>query len=1009
MINDFYEERVQVFLSEMKKYTAKSRHKITNFLYKYCGYKNGNALPYIDDSFSILGEKDFWGGEEALHAWFYKKLEIPTELVGKDLALSVTSYSGNSEILNPQFIAYVDGKLCHGVDVNHPDIYLFDAKKEHEIYLYAYTAKCESPIRMSFDLIEYDEDVIGLYYKIKVLYETSLCHTPVEKVYQDIKTHVTGAINLVDMRCGYCESFVDSIKEADKYLENEFFKKYAHHEKSSVITIGHTHIDVAYLWTLAQTREKVLRSFSTVISMMKKFPEYKFMSSQAQLYKYTKQECPELYEEIKQMIALGRWEVEGAMWVEADCNLSSGESLVRQILYGKKFFMDEFGVDCHLLWLPDVFGYSAALPQILIKSGVNKFVTSKISWNDSNMMPYDTFFWKGIDGSEVFTYFLTPQQNDRNNGPRNRTTYNAMLDPSYVAGTYDRYQQKDISDETMIAFGYGDGGGGPTEEHLRNYAVLKRGVPGISKTKMEFSGEFLERLRKKASKNKNTPKWHGELYLEFHRGTYTSMAKNKRYNRKSEFLFEKAETLSVMAEKLIKKEYPASELYDGWETIMLNQFHDILPGSSISEVYEDSHRQYEEISCSGNNICDDAKAHISKNISTDGGLLVFNPNSFETSAPVIVDGKTLFVEDIPAKGYRVVTKFNDKNTIKFGTNSMENKFYRLTFDKKGTLTSVFDKKNRRQVIKKGERGNRLVAYEDLPRKYDNWEISNYYREKSWEIDEVIFFEPINDGARGGFEITKKFLNSTITQRIFLYEDIDRIDFENDIDWKESHIIVKAEFPVNINSDRATYDIQFGTVERPAHTNNSWDEAKFEVCAHKFADYSEYGYGVSMLNGCKYGHDIHDGIMKLTLLKCGLYPNPQADKCHHEFTYSLVVHTDDFRKAGIIQKAYSLNVPLEAQWIGSNNGTLPDRYSLVNCKNDNIFIETIKKAENKDGYIIRLYDAFGTRSDVTLELGFDAKTAELCDLLERPQKKLKLFGTKLSFSCAPYEIITLRIK
>lgn len=1005
MKNNFFEERVREFLCHLEAYTIAEKTDVTDFYYKECEYKKDNTLPKVDSTFSNLAAGEYWGNKEHQHAWLYKKLDIPKGMIGKNVALRVETQKDGWNVHNPQFIAYIDGVLVQGLDTNHREVYLDNAKSTYDLHLYAYTSYCKDSLELKAQLICYDSGVKKLYHTLCIALETARLYDVDTKIHADIEKCVSAAINLIDLRKGRTEEFLISAKKAQDILEKGLCGKKT--EKTSVVCIGHTHIDVAWLWTLDQTREKVQRSFSNVLALMKKYPEYKFMSSQAQLYKYLKEEAPQLYEEVKEMIKAGRWEVEGAMWVEADCNLSSGESLVRQILYGKQFFKREFDVDCKVLWLPDVFGYSAALPQILQKSGIDKFVTSKISWNESNKMPVDMFRWHGIDGTEIFTYFLTAQGKIRGQKPTNYATYNAEINPEQLTGAYERFTDKKLSDEVMITYGFGDGGGGPTEKHLNYYDIMKNGFMGVPTPKQEFSGTFLERVKKKAFDDPDIPHWHGELYLEFHRGTYTSMAKNKRYNRKSEFLFEKAESASVMAKNLLGKSYPKEDIDNSWETILLNQFHDIIPGSSIKDVYDVSWQQYENIKKVGEDIVNTAQQEIVQNIATDGGIVVFNNNSFVSSGIVNIDGKSVFVKNIPAKGYAVIKEYNDKNTIKVSENSIENKFFKLSFDKKGAITKIYDKKNKRDVLTAGKRAT-LVAYEDLPRAYDNWEITNYYAEKSWEIDNVIKVAPICDGARAGLEITKKFLDSTLCQKIWLYEDMAQIDFENDFDWKESHLVVKAHFPVAINSTRATYDIQFGNVERPTHMNTSWDAAKFEVCAHKFCDYSEYGYGISLMNDCKYGHDIHDGVMSLTLLKCGTHPNPQADKCRHEFTYSLYPHAGDFREAGTIRKAYELNVPMDAKKILPQKGTLPEKYSLAHFDSDGIFCETIKGAEDGNGCVIRAYESFNRKTETYMTVGFDFEKAYICDLCENIVSEVRAKDGKIKLSFAPFEIISIKL-
>lgn len=1011
-MTDFFEDRMKVFFDTFKKYTCVYSKRIDGFMYKKCGYKSDNKLPKIDRSFKEFAPDERWGGKQDEHAWFFKKINIPKELIGKNVEIEISTASEHTgwDSINPQFIVYLDGKLVQGLDLNHREIFLDNAKKSYELYIYAYTGmNGDGWLEFNAEMKAYDEAARKLYYSLRVPFEVCEYLTPAEQPYIDIEKHITNAVNMLDLRMPNSSEFNKSVKAAQAYLDTEFYKNYCTPENVNAMCIGHTHIDVAWLWTLAQTREKVQRSFATVIALMKKYPEYKFMSSQAQLYKYLKEECPELYKEVKKMVKAGRWEVEGAMWVEADCNLCSGESLVRQILYGKSFFKSEFGVDCKVLWLPDVFGYSAALPQILRKSGVDKFVTSKIGWNETNRIPYDTFWWKGIDGTDIFSYFLTAQDKRRGRPTATNTTYNAKLNPSQLQGGYDRYQQKDINNDILITFGYGDGGGGPVRKDLEYYNILKKGLTGVPKAKMEFAGTALERIKKRAEKNPKTPEWVGELYLEYHRGTYTSQAKNKRNNRKSEFLFENAETLSVMNEKLTKAKYPQKELSQAWEVILLNQFHDIIPGSSIKEVYEVSSKQYEQLRVSGNEISDNAYKSIISNVGTDGGIIVFNPNSFVGDGTVKIDGKTYTVSGIPAKGYKVIKKPEIRGKVEVNENAIENDFFRLTFDEKGTITKLYDKRSGRNVLKKGARGNVITAYEDLPRDYDNWEISNYFRDKSWELNAVKSVKPIYDGARAGLEIKKTFLKSTLIQKIWLYDDIERIDFDTYIDWKQEHLVLKTAFPVDVNADKASYDIQFGSVERPTHYNTSWDAAKFEVCAHKYADLSEYGYGVSLINDCKYGHSIHDGVMELTMLKSGTYPDPTADKCEHYFTYSLYPHSGDYKQAGTIREAYFINNPMTAFKVKRQAGKLADEYSLVSVADDNVVIETVKKAEDGDGVIIRMYESFNKRTNTALTVGFDFKSVTVCDLMENDIKTLRTKSNQIPLTLNPFEIVTLKVK
>ncbi len=1007
----FLLEKLRVFLPQVQNLVFAESQEVTGFKFLPCDYKPyGSRPPAVTDEWVEFGKHDRWGDDVDSHAWFYKKITLPENMKGKPVQFYFQADVPTARVLHdPQFTVYVNGKVSNGGDENHRYT-LLEGSDEYEIYVYAYTGMntCRHSVYSSLYVV--DGLFKELYYDLKVPYDTLCLLDENNKDYTDILVHINNAMNLVDMRVPGSPECRESAKAALDYLKNEFYGKYCREQEVNCICIGHTHIDVAWLWTLDQTREKTVRTFSTVLALMKQYPEYKFMSSQAQLYKYLKQEEPELYEEIKEMVKAGRWEVEGAMWVEADCNLTSGESLVRQVLFGKRFFQNEFGVDSKVLWLPDVFGYSAALPQILRKSGVDKFVTSKISWNEYNMMPYDTFMWRGIDSTEIFTYFLTAQRVDKSNEVHNGTTYNATLEPDEIKGAWNRYQQKHLNHEVISTFGFGDGGGGPTQHHLECYKRMKNGIPSLPNTKMEFAGSFLERVKQRTENNPKIPHWVGELYLEYHRGTYTSNACNKRNNRKSEFLYQNIELFSEINRLLNKAAYPQDKINEGWECILLNQFHDIIPGSSIYQVYEESTKQYEAIGKVGRELLDGAKAQLAANIKTEGGIAVFNPLSFENSGVVELDGEKLYVENIPAKGWKVVKGNEGKGSVTVADKAMENDFFALEFNDDYTISRIYDKRVDREVLKAGERANVIEAYEDFPRAYDAWEISVYYKEKRWEINDVSAVEMLDEGVRKGIQITRKFDKSSITQKIWLYGDIDKIDFETTAEWYQEHILVKTAFPVEINADKASYEIQFGCVERPTHSNTSWDAAKFEVCAHKYADISECDYGVSILNDCKYGHDIHDGVIRLTLLKCATHPSPKADKGHHEFTYSLRPHAGSFKQAGTVKLAYDLNNPMTAVKLAKQDGVLPESYSLVCVSEENVVVDTVKKAEDSDSTVVRMYESWNKRTnDLKLTFGFDVKSAALCDLMENEIEALEVVNNTVTLPVKPFEIVTVKVK
>ena len=476
---------------------------VDGITYKDCGYKSGSVLPDTKD-FKPFTKDMTWGYERDAHTWFHFTLNLPERLRGRDIKLVIKTQIEGWDAVNPQFIAYVDGKIKQGLDTNHTYLML-PYKESYDIMLYSYSGMdcCRHNLKLLAEVVLENPDVKEFYYNLSVPFQAMSFLPENTREYQTIVSNLEKAVNLLNMMKVPSEEFYASIKVANDYFKKEFYGKFCKDQDVKTLCIGHTHIDIAWLWTIDQTAEKAQRSFATVIELMKRYPEYKFMSSQAVLYKMVKEECPELYEEIKAMIKAGRWEVEGAMWVEADCNLSSGESLVRQVQYGKNFFKEEFGVDSKVLWLPDVFGYAAALPQILRKSDVNWFVTSKIGWNDTNTMPYDTFLWKGIDGTGINTQYLTAQEEKAGRVPERECSYIPMATLNYVDGTWNRYQQKALSSEAILTFGWGDGGGGPTDDMLEMLRRSCHGIPGVSQAYMGTATEFLQNKERDIKKKRS--------------------------------------------------------------------------------------------------------------------------------------------------------------------------------------------------------------------------------------------------------------------------------------------------------------------------------------------------------------------------------------------------------------------------------------------------------------------------------------------------------------------------
>jgi alpha-mannosidase len=1041
----FIFERIGKICEELKEYIYRDAIKIETCYIKEGNFRSPEEADNGRSQWREFKNEATWGGFDS-HSWFKADFIVPKQFENKAMALRVSTGSKGWDATNPQFMLYINSILVQGLDVNHcVSLLSYEAIPGDllRIDLHAYSGMVENKHSLNLEAVLFDERIKELYYNIQVPLAAAeqLPDNNIDRM--DILKVLNEAVNIIDLRKPFSESFYNSVEKANDFMLTNFYEQLCGRGKATATCVGHTHIDVAWLWTLGQTREKVARSFSTVLKLMEEYPEYIFMSSQPQLYKYLKEDHPEIYARVKEMITSGRWEADGAMWVEADCNLASGEALVRQILFGTRFFKEEFGVENLILWLPDVFGYSASLPQIMKKSGIKYFMTTKINWNQFNQIPNDTFMWRGIDDSEVLTHFITTPSRDMKKDSF-FTTYNGILEPHAVMGGWERYKQKDLDKEILIAYGYGDGGGGATAEMLENARRMSKGIPGCPTVVMGKAIDFFKGIDSRLEEGSVLPKWVGELYLEFHRGTYTSMGRNKRYNRKSEFLYQDAELLSSLANGL-GLEYPQKRINNGWETILLNQFHDILPGSSIKEVYDESREQYEAVIAAGKDMMRAAVKRVCGNVELkEASVVVFNTLGFERSdlaefevpdeieSPGIYDqdsemavpvqvfhkeGKRkalFFAQRVPAKGYKSFmlrdAKEEYRNVLEINESKLENKFFRIEMGHDGSISRIYDKRSKREVLKKGKNGNVLKAYEDKPMSGDNWNIDIYYTEKMWIVSDVKSIDVVECGpVRGCLRICKRFLDSDIVQNVYIYADIPRIDFDTYIDWKEDQVLLKAEFPVDIHAVKAAYDIQYGNIERSAHANTSWDIAAFEVCAHKWADLSEDDYGVSLLNDCKYGHDIKDGNMRLTLIKSGIEPYKKADREEHFFTYSLYPHQGGWRQGKTVQAAYNLNVPFYASVEAEHAGVLPMSLSIAAVDSENVIIEVVKKAEDDGDTIVRMYECYNRKSDVKLTYYKELQKVFECDLLENELQPVTFCGNEIVFQIKPYEIKTFKLK
>jgi len=1003
------------------------------------GYLNSNVTPITDievratpeferyeDAVKAKGFKpikvgDVWA--QGTNAWFKMHFTVPKEFKGKQVVMCVE--------IDGEGCAFIDGKPFQGVDPNHREILLTKSAKggeSFEVVIDAISKIWHNPrdrerkILRRADLATRNPEVWEYWFNLKLM------HLLAEDLPEDSprRAKIIYTLNKSVDAFDYTNTDEASLKKsalaANKVLQPLLACK-ADASATNVAVHGHSHIDVAWLWPYRETKRKCSRTFSTVLRLMEQYPEFIFSQSQAQLYEFTKANYPSVYEEIKQRVKEGRWDVTGSMWVEADCNLCSGESLIRQVLVGKNFYKDEFGIDTDVLWLPDVFGYAAALPQILKKAGVNYFSTIKINWSQLNGFPYTTFYWQGIDGTEILSHFPPT------------TDYNAFPEPRKLHQQVREFKEKDRSDWSLLSIGWGDGGGGPENRHME-FVRREQDLEGLPRTKFMRTSQFFHLI----DGFEDYPKWVGELYLELHRGTYTTQGHNKRFNRQCEFLYRDAELWGSVAAPM-GLPYPREELLVNWKDILLNQFHDVIPGSSVREVYEDTDEMYPKIIAFGDGVVASAQQKIAENIDTTGEgqpMVVFNTLPWERSdiqyleasdagqcsvldangeaVPVQTCGKgrIAFSAAAPSMGYstyRLVNKAPGKfaNEIKVTKNKLENQFYKIELDNKGVIKSLVEKSTGREVLPAGERANLFQLFENKPNDNDAWDIDMFYEDKWDDITDLSGIEVIEAGpVLGAVEMERRFSKSTIKQKMIIYADSPRIDFETWVDWHEDYKVLKTAFPVDVNAAKARYEIQFGNIERPTHTNTSWDVARFEVAAHKWADLSEQDFGVTLMNDCKYGHHTKGNVMRLTLLTSQKDPDYAADMGEHVFTYSLMPHAGTYIEANTVREAYGLNVPMRTALVKPSKGSLPKVKSFFAVDAENVILETVKKAEKEEATILRFYECHNQRASVTVKIDVPFAKVYECDLMEASIAEMKAADGAISFDMKPFEIKTIKL-
>jgi len=1030
-------EKIINRINEIESYRYREKQEIEYFNTFVPQYGEETQLPKQYDN-HFISKNDSWSGRDH-YMWISKVIAIPDTMIGRKLVVYLDlGRTGGGNNSGFEAMLYVNGRPFQGVDSNHKEVILpsdIQANVRIDVLLWSGLEGGGHPREQFYRLNEawfgwLDETVDQFYFLSQSIMESLLLLDENNSNKVTLTSLLDDTYRLIDWTIPGENVFYNTINKANHFLESEL-AKLQKNNSVTIHTIGHSHIDLAWLWRIKHTKEKAKRTFSTVLRLMELYPDFKFIQSQPQLYEWIKVEDPELYEKICGKVANGQWEVEGAMWVEADCNIPSGESLVRQILYGKEFFKKEFNIDSRILWLPDVFGYSWALPQILKKADIDTFMTTKISWNQYNRIPHDTFKWKGIDGTEILTHFVTTPEPGRDKDSW-FYTYNGLITAETLTGIWDKYQDKSINNQLLLAYGYGDGGGGVNREMIELNKQFNK-VPTMPTIKSSNARRYFDNLNSQVDQSKGyVHTWDGELYLEYHRGTYTSQAKMKKRNRKLEFDYRLLEMMSVkVGLEYGWDNYPEKQLSQGWKKILLNQFHDIIPGSSIKEVYEDAHRDYDE-----------ADEIFAMTLLTQKNLLLEMSNKkWSVFNPLQFDGPNLVKIPISGKGYtqngellmsqvvrgeETLVLAHDLKPMAFTNLELVDQEYQgaslseinladkvcetphhiIKWDDAGHIIQLFDKHENRELIDRSSgSGNKMVLFEDKPLAHDAWDIDIFYQEKSQIISNITEFQVLDNGPlRSSVLIKWEHPLVDIEQKMHMYYHTNRIDFETNVQWRGKQHLLKVEFPFDFRTTEAIYDIQFGNVKRPTHWNTSWDLARFESVGHKWCALSEMDYGVAILNDSKYGHSVKSNVMSLSLLKGAIHPDPTADIGNHHFTYSVFSFKGELAKRSVEKEALFLNQPLKADEGEVSQSS--DR-GIIRSSNDHIMIDAIKKSEKGMNVIVRLHEMEGIRGEAQITSEYIIHSWREVNLLENAEVKGGNTGSiKLQF--IPYEIKTIEV-
>ncbi|MFI6599514.1 alpha-mannosidase [Nonomuraea sp. NPDC050536] len=828
------------------------------------------------------------------------------------------------------------------------------------------------------DLAVLDEEVWHLRLDLEVLRELMAELPQAEPRRHEILRALERALDVLDIH-----DVSGTASQARAHLAAVLASP-AHASAHTISGVGHAHIDSAWLWPIRETQRKNARTFANVTALARDYPEFVFAGPQAQQYAWVKQRWPEIFDRIREAVKGGQWVPVGGMWVEADGNLPGGEALARQLVHGKRFFAEEFGVECRGVWLPDSFGYTAAYPQIARLAGMDWFLTQKISWNQTNKFPHHTFWWEGIDGTRIFTHFPPAD------------TYNGTFAGSELAHAVRNYAEKGAGTRSLLPFGHGDGGGGPTREMLERARRL-RDLEGSPRVVVQPPDAFFAAAREELP---DAAVWSGELYLELHRATYTSQARTKAGNRRSESLLREAELWAATAAVHAGFAYPYDELDRLWKVVLLHQFHDILPGSSIAWVHKEAEATYARVHAELEEIITAATTALAGTGTTPW---VFNtaPQPVES----VPGGGMARLETLPEPGAPVTVE---------GT-TLDNGLVRVVIDGDGLLASVRDLVAGREVLAPGTRGNLLQLHADFPNQWDAWDIDAHYRRQRTDLTHADSVTVVSRGPlAGAVRVERSFGASRVTQTVTVRAGSPSIEIATEIDWHERQKILKAAFPLDVHADRSAAEIQYGHVHRPTHTNTSWDAARFEISCHRWIHVGEPGYGVAIANDATYGHDVTrttrqdcgtTTTARLSLVRAPQSPDPEADQGRHRMTYALVPGASI---AEAVDAGYALNLP--ARVVSGGAGPVPE--PLVSLDGRAARIEAVKLADDASGdVVVRVYESLGGRAATRLRASFPITEVTVTDLLERPLGETLAADAdgSVPIGLRPFQILTLRLR